>query len=305
MRTFEALNIYQKLNFIFLSIQAFLGLFGITSNILAILVLKRKTINKYPYALYWRIMACSDILILLHTFRHWASFVLDFDLSRLSIFFCKINDYQPFFASCFSTWLLALISFDRLAVVVYPNRFKIFKKRWFQITLVLILMTYSLLINIQLPLFYRLEVRNDTINSSIPTYICHLPIDVLNISSFIALFQIILVNVLINNALLLKIAHFIYFSRGSNNSFVIPMRSFIRNRKVVFSAIWLNISSCLYKMGAVFGMFIATTYAIDSDQFQLIHTISVTISIIDNCDLFLINMFFNSMFYEEFLKMIR
>lgn len=302
MKNFQNLNLYQKLNFICVSIQAFLGLIGIASNILAIFVLKKKTLNSYPYSLYWRIMACSDILILLHTFRHWTNFVLDFDLNLVSTFFCKTNDYQPFVASCLSTWLLALISFDRLSAIVYPRRFKTLKKRWFQIILVLILITYSLLVNIQLPIYYRLEERNDTMNS---TYVCHLPIHILNISSLIALLQIILVNVVINNALLLKIIHFIYFPRGSNNAFVIPLRSFIRNRKVVFSTIVLNTSSLLYKMGAIITLYIATAYEFDSDKFQLLYSISVTISIIDNCDLFFISMFFNSMFYEEFFKMIR
>ena len=150
MKNFQNLNFYQKLNFICVSIQAFLGLFGIASNILAIFVLKRKTLNNYPYSFYWRIMAYSDIFILLHTFRHWANFVLDFDLSLVSTFFCKTNDYQPFVASCLSTWLLLLISIDRLVVIVYPKRLNVFQKRWFQIILVLILITYSLLVNIQL-----------------------------------------------------------------------------------------------------------------------------------------------------------
>ena len=137
------------------------------------------------------------------------------------------------------------------------------------------------------------------------TYVCHLPIDVLYTSSLIALLQIILVNVVINNALLLKIIHFIFFTRGSNNAFVVPVRSFIRNRKVVFSTIVLNTSSLFYKMGAIIALYIATAYEFDADQFQLLYSISVTISIIDNCDLFFINIYFNSMFYEEFFKMIR
>ena len=305
MINYHSFNIYQKLTFVFVNIQALLGLVGIICNILVICVLRRKPLNKYSYSFYWQIIACTDIFILLHTIRNWANYVFDVDLSRLSTLFCKINEFQPYVVSYISLWILALISFDRLVVIVYPKRFKILNERWFQISLALIIIVYSLLVNIQLPLYFRLEERNVTVNnSSLKTYVCYLPLEILNVTSYIGFIHIILLNLVINNILHLKIIHFLYISRrnrASNSS--IQMRSLIRNRKVAFSTIGLNISSCFYKMFFVFGIYIATVYEFNADQFKLIYTISVTVTVIDNCDLFFINMFFNSMFYEEFFKM--
>ena len=298
MISFENLSIYKKLNMVCVTIQAFLALSGIITNIIVILVFKRKPLKRYSYSFYWRVMACSDIFILLHSFRHWFNHVLGVDFSLISTFFCKINDLQPFVASYVSLWLLALISFDRLLVIVYPNRIKSLKKRWFQIIMVLIVITYSFLISIQLPLNYRLETRNETV-------VCYLPVEVLNTSSYIALIQIVLVNVVINNVLHLRVIYFIYTTRRRNLILSNRSRSSMRDRKIVFSTIGLNLSSCVYKMAFTVGMYIASSYEFSEDQFQLIYSISVTISIIDNCDLFIINLLFNPMFFTEFFKMIR
>ena len=306
MIKFQSLNIYQKLTFICVNIQAFVSLLGIICNILVICVLRRKPLKKYSYSFYWRINAYSDIFILLHSFRNWANSVLDFDLSLVSTFFCKINEYQPYVVSYISLSLVFLISFDRLIAIVYPKRFKILNKRWFQICLVLIMIIYSLLVNIQLPLYFGLEERNVTFNnSSLKIYVCYLPPEILNDISYIGFIHIFLLNVVITNILQLKLVHFLYTSRGNRASASsIQMRSSIRNRKVAFSTIGLNISCCFFKMFFVFGIYIATVYEFNADQFKLIYTISVTVTVIDNCDLFFINMYFNSMFYEEFFKMV-
>lgn len=301
MHKYGNLNIYQKLNYITVNIQVALGLVGIINNILAFCVFSRKPLRKYSYSFYWRVMSITDTFILLHTFRHWANFIFDANLSLISTFLCKINDYQPFVASCLSTWLLLLISIDRLIVIVYPKRLNVFQKRWFQIIMVLILVIYSFLVNLHLPLNYRLETKNE-LNSTI--LVCYLPADALNATSFLVLVQIVLVNVVINNALNFKLIHFIRASRR-RNSFAIQTRSSIRDRKFVFSITSLNISSCLCKLTFFVLMTIANVYKFDADQLQLAYSISVTISIVDNCDLFVINLFVNSIFYDEFFNMFK
>lgn len=126
------LNTLQQLNYIFQNIQVLVGIFGIIGNVLNITVFMRKRFKSLSFSFYNIVLGVIDIIVLLHTFRHWAAFMFDADIDLVSQFFCTIDEYQPLIASHCSLLVLTLISVDRLITIAYPNRFNVIKKKWFQ-----------------------------------------------------------------------------------------------------------------------------------------------------------------------------
>ena len=126
------LNTLQQLNYIFQNIQVLVGIFGIIGNVLNITVFMRKRFKNLSFSFYNIVLGVIDIIVLLHTFRHWAAFMFDADIDLVSQFFCTIDEYQPLIASHCSLLVLTLISVDRLITIAYPNRLNVIKKKWFQ-----------------------------------------------------------------------------------------------------------------------------------------------------------------------------
>lgn len=143
MPNFNDLSIYLKVNYAFSNIQFVIGIIGLISNILVICVFSRKSLRKYSYTFYCRTKAASDIIVLLFTFRNWANFIMDANLDVVSPFFCILNQFFPYSWGCFSLIVLGIISIDRFLIVIYPNRFKLIKEKWFQLALLLLVFIWS------------------------------------------------------------------------------------------------------------------------------------------------------------------
>lgn len=130
------LNYLQQLNYIFHYLQIVISIIGIIGNVLNMIVFMRKRFANLSFSFYNKVLGVIDIIVLLHSFRHWAAYMFDSDIDLVSQFFCTIDEYQPLIASHCSLLLLTLISVDRLITIAYPNRFNIIKKKWFQSILI-------------------------------------------------------------------------------------------------------------------------------------------------------------------------
>ena len=284
-------NYYERGYGMFKNIQALTGLIGIIANTLAIFVFKRKQLKKHSYSIYWKMKAFSDSFLLLHTFRHWAKYFLKADFDIISPFFCRFNDYQPYVAGTISILMECLITLDRLYTIVYPNRFKLIKQKRFQIAIISLVVIYSLLVCIKLPLNYRLDEISGT-------WICQVPLDVLQFNWIVCFLNVITVNMLINPILDFKIISYIIRSRGTVKAY----RSNNIDRKFAFSAIALNIMSMIIKVPYVFGNLVSMN--LDYEQSELIFSIVMSLTLFANSDMFFINIAVNSTFRREFFSMI-
>lgn len=246
-------------------------------------------------------MAISDTISLMHTFRHWSRTVLGFNIDLISVGLCTLNCYQRYIADHTSIWLLTLICADRFFSIVYQNRFNLFKKRSFQITMVIAVVIFSALININMPLNYQLKEIEPNGNSSQKACACLLPsevhthISLLNIASLST-------SATINFALSLKTILYIHSSRRRNRRANVN-RSDLKDQMFVVSSIWLNLMGFLLKIPALLTILIANHFKLDTDLSQLLFTATMTIAKLDNLDLFLINMLVNSFFKREFFRM--
>ena len=145
-------NYYERGSSMTKNIQALNGLIGIILNITAICVFERKRLKKCSYSIYWKAIAFVDSFLLLHTFRHWSRYFLNFDIDLISPLFCRFNEYQPYVYGMISLWLETIITIDRYFTIVHPNKFAFTKKRPFQIAVISLIIVYSLLVCISYPL---------------------------------------------------------------------------------------------------------------------------------------------------------
>lgn len=129
---FYNLNIIQKINYIFLCLQISIAVIGIIGNTLNIVVYMRKRFKNISFSFYNKVLAFVDIIVLLHSSRHWAASMLDANIDTVAPFLCSSMEYLSVVATFTSLYLLMFISIDRLITIAYPNRFNVIKKKWFQ-----------------------------------------------------------------------------------------------------------------------------------------------------------------------------
>lgn len=291
----STINNYELGNLASKSAQASIGFIGIISNTLAFFVLGRKQFKNHSYSIYWRAKACFDNVLLLHTFRHLVRHLFKLDIDLLSPFFCRFNEYQPYVAAGVSLWLEFLITLDRFLTIVYPNRFNLIKQKRFQIAAISLILVYSLLVCINLPLNYRLDVINGT-------KICHVRIKVWALNWAICLVNILIVNLILNPILDLNIICHIVASREN----VRPLlnRSAIMDRQFALSAIGINVTSLVFKTPFLVGNLLVVYFNLTRDQAEMVFVICLTFGLLEKADLLVVNVVVNSVFRREFLSMI-
>lgn len=129
---FYNLNNIQKINYMFLCLQISIAVIGIIGNALNIVVYMRKRFKNISFSFYNKVLALVDIIVLLHSSRHWAASMLDANIDTVAPFLCSSMEYLSVVATFTSLYLLMFISIDRLITIAYPNRFNVIKKKWFQ-----------------------------------------------------------------------------------------------------------------------------------------------------------------------------
>ena len=304
MLDFQSMNYYQQLNYIFSNIQFVVAIFGIIGGTLNICVFSRNAVKSFSFSFYMKAVSCFDLIIHIHSVRHWITFVFGLDLETVSTFFCKIVIYQPYVASTVAIWLINVISLDRLAIVVYPNneKFQIFKKKWFKVSILLILIVCSFLLNILQPL------KNEIVSIPYSTVqICYMSPDLTAITSYIVLGNTIISIIMVNVVLNYKIIVYVFQTRKkvtANMNITRSSSTAVKDRRFVINAVAINSSCLIGKIAFMICMFVITYGSISGLLAQLLFTVGITISIIDNALTFYVNLIVNPTFYAEFLCMI-
>lgn len=280
---------YKNISLVFQNVQTIIGLVGIIGNLITIIIFGRKTFKKYSYSFYSRLMAFNDILLLAHTLRHWSNLVLDFNIEFLSPVFCMFLDYHAFVAGSVSLWLRTLIQIDQLSNIVYLNRCRALKKRPVQIILVVIVVAVCSLMHLALT-FECPSRRVKTYFLSTETISRNLLIVFVNL----------LFNLLVNLALNAVVISFRNSVRKKTQNNMIQIHQHPRNVKLAIGSIGRNIMYFLFKLPFALYLIFSSYFQLSPEQFQLVFTITVTLSIFKNAATFFINMILNTIFYEEF-----
>ena len=291
---------------IFEYIQFVIGIIGVIGNVFVIIVFSRQALRKYSYSFYCLILAISDICFMTYAFIDWTSNILSTGLLTVDPLLCKISKFIPYYFGDFSIHLLTLIAIDRMLTIIYPRRFLVIKKRWFQSLIVSIFLIIVVSKNITIPINYTIVEINLT-NSSQTIRDCWIEPEIRNIQMWITIPSFVILNVIINNWLNIKAIRVIMSSRRrvNGNAISSSRNSSLssRDRKFAICSICLNLASMISKMPLYVCLLIVGYGDLSYDVINLIIKITGTITYIDNGFSFFINMFVNSLFYEEFLRL--
>ena len=306
MANYYSLNTFQQVTYIFNNIQLIEAIIGMIGNILVFIIFSRPTLKKHSYSFYCRVMAISDIGLLMIYFKSWASYVLDANLDTVSPFFCSISQYLPNFFGGLSITMLTLIALDRMITIVYSNQFGFIKKQWFQWLMVFICIVYNASVNLLPPLNNHIVEIGQNTNSTQSIKMCTLDTNLTVIQMWILLGNFLLYNIIINNVLNLKMIWFIVSSRRKvTRSLSVLSNSSTRDRKFAATSIGLNLACMVLKLPFAIFFLVINHIVIGFDLQIAIQMIVFTISALDNQFSFLVNFFVNSIFHDEFLALFR
>ncbi|CAC5426387.1 unnamed protein product [Mytilus coruscus] len=98
---------------------------GTTGNILSIIVLRRKNIQKSVCSIYLIVLAVSDLSVLYTgLLRQWINVVFEVDIRELGTGICKLHTYIVYFSLDFSSWILMAVTVERVFLVWFPQKAK-------------------------------------------------------------------------------------------------------------------------------------------------------------------------------------
>ena len=292
--------------FILENVQVILGSIGGIGNMLAFLVFLRKPLRNHSYAFYFRVLAWTDSLLIVNLFRHWSRRVLDFDIDSIGPLFCRFNEYHFQVMGSTSIWLRTLILFDRFIRIVYPSHFSVIKRNWFQNTSVLVLLVFSVILHIVVPLNSRLvEIKIENSNNSIYQLKCHSPPNIQELN-----FKLIMLNViscsLLTILLDLKLITFIIRSKSRlRNRLYKPHSSVVKDLKFAFSSIAMCLNNFFCQIFFAICILTALILRLNIVERENLFIVSLTAAIFNSSSVFFINILINSIFYSEFLALFR
>jgi hypothetical protein len=154
-----------------------LTVLGFIGNALTFAVFCRKKFEKISFCFYFKVMTISDTLVLADFCYNWAyrgkSNFVKAPHNSFKIF-CKLKEFTYWIASSSSAWLLTLIALDRMLTIVFlQGRFKLLRKRKFQILFCSIVIIGCICLyitqSINFKLFVLMGFNNKTAVSSFTT----------------------------------------------------------------------------------------------------------------------------------------
>jgi len=137
----------------------FLIVLGTIGNSLSLAVMMRKNLRRHTTALYLMVLAVVDTAVLYNWFvRNWTYAISGIDTRLLSVASCKIHTFCSYFFVDFESWILVLVSFERLFAVFAPHRVRnIFTKKS---AIIQITATGVFLVIVNLHFFWTQDLEN-------------------------------------------------------------------------------------------------------------------------------------------------
>lgn len=282
---------------------------NIVGNILTILVFRRKRLKSTSYSIYFCSLMSFEIIGLVYAFRYWARFFLGFDVRLINSFFCKSDKFVTFSTGIAADCFLTIILADRLLAVIFYNRFKILKKSWFQKLVVAVVLFYSTSINSFFIFNHDLTRINQNEHDKSWmnfTYICEK-----NHDRYERVEQAIVIINLVGSILLNTIMHiillvFIFQSRQKLNRKRARL-FWIKDVKFAVSTSVLTLFelSCKLFFGLIQAKSSSLKRNISLEEYQAYYYMGLNIITLSYGATFYFNLIFNSIFYEEFLALLR
>ena len=139
--------------------------FGTIFNSLNVILFSCRKLSKVSISFMIRLLSINNILNLIN-FGFWSFDGLDRqNLDSSTVLVCKIISINAYLFLASNSWILVFISLDRLIMILFPKKPKIFRCKYFYVFISLIIYAYNFIVYIPTILFYDLIQKNDINNT--------------------------------------------------------------------------------------------------------------------------------------------
>jgi hypothetical protein len=278
---------------------------GLIANLLSIGIFSRKRFKNTIFETYFRFMSLTDLISLAYPINSYFNFRYDTETYNLSFLLCYYLDYIQFVFPATSAWLLAMISFDRMLNIVFPSKFTIFKKsKLFQysyciVALICCMIAYSALLYYREFNTYYSGFNNETNQSNSSYNLCELKPGADSIL-WIDLFYGNLVPALIMLILNILTISVLFKSRKNSSGGIGK-----RDVRFAFTSFSLIISFFLLLIFSQLYLILYAYNLIGTDEQNVFwKTLACFAYTIYFSLIFFVNLAINTIFRDEFFKMI-
>ena len=297
-------NFYIKNDILIIVTKIYLLLifFGIGGNILALIIFSRKKFHNTIFSIYFRFLCLFDTFAILFAIDDFISYHFNIYLKGISSFSCKFLMYLSYITPSVSTWMLVIISIDRVISIVKPSRLLIRKRVEFQIIICICVLLFNLIYYIQL-LFSNISSEIIEDNSNQTEIWCFVITEHYNmIFDWIDLFYstvIPFIFMLISTIITLT---FIFKSRKK----VTISKNLIKDIKFAITSIFLNLLFLILNFPLQFYYILGDFSPIDDrDIDQLVDSLLSQLFFLNYGVIFYISILTNSLFRAEFMIIIK
>lgn len=314
MLEFQKFSNYSKITYILCHLGLVIAIIGILGNFVSFLVFGGRRFKKCSFVLYFKIICISDSIVLFHLFVHYLEHVIESKVFYVSSIGCKFGRYFLTVFASISVWLLLLISLDRLRkMVIQLQKFNFFHKPCFQISIVVFIVAFNLIIPIGVPLKTQLinTTKFDNLTNSSRTELMCDSDEKRYKSRLLCLIISSVVFFLLNIVTVINVC-ILFKSRRNLNSLkstraneplsIQDQNRKNRDRKYAIISITLNCVCFLCKIPLSMVAIIFSRHE-NKDLFKMIEAITFVVFSLDNACMFFVNMSVNSIFKEQFMGM--
>lgn len=296
-------------------IHVLIFIVGSISNCIAYLVFSRKYFQKTIFFVYFRFILIVDFMTLVSSIDYFLSFILGINLRSTTIT-CKILSYENYALPSISTWIIVVVSIDRVISVLKPTSFLIRKTSFFQLFTCILIFLYNALFYTPL-LFSTLDLNlnnnSDDLNETTASYECIYfnPGGFMDYADFLNSTIIPFIFMTLSTIIILVV---LYKSRKKwqqpNNTSNInsknPKNSSIkRDLRFAFTSITLNVFFLIFNLPVVGFLMISNFVKIDLKYFDLIYLILLLLFYVNYGTMFSLSLVANKSFRKEFFSLIK
>jgi hypothetical protein len=279
---------------------------GTLGNMSAFIVFSRKRFENSIFAVYFRILAITDSYTLIYCLNDFSSIKFNKDFQNTSLFVCKTFFYLLFCIGPVSAWILVMVSFDRMLKVKKPTGFRLLKKRSFQFSYCAALLVFNLAYYVPEILFKNPTVFNETepdSNITILNEYCYYT----DPDGIVGWMDLVNSTVIPFTLMIIFSTLTIFYLVRSRSRIATNNQTVLSRRDIKFSVTSIALNICFLVLNSpIVTLNIIWVYINISDaEFEFYNAIASIFFYINFGMLFYINLFFNSIFRDEIMNILK
>lgn len=284
---------------------------GTVCNSLAFIIFSRRKFNNTIFSTYFRFLAVNDTVSLLFlTLNKFLIIRFDFYIGEISDLFCKLIGFLAYGIPAISSWILVVISFDRMINITLASRFLFRKNQKFQVITCVGIFLFNITYYGHLffsEIYYKSQYDNITNTTTEVVYCTAYEItyilswsDLFN-STLIPFTLMIISTIVTLKSLYKQRSRVKYTAVKANNE----NSNKSKDAKFAFTSVALNIMFFLLNIPFCILSLSSLYLIIDDKTLSLIKAVISIFYYINFLTVFFVNILFNSIFKKEFFSYIK